>query len=193
MPPLHSQSRSHSRSSAVPCMQIELSAAPHIASYTIIYHIIYISLLIIYLSRDFLDISAHSCMVVFFFILKDLLRVTKIVFLFDIYPTYLGRTQQPPVRVAGRRDPTMASAYPAAAVHAVPNDADVVRHSCADVVPNHRIWENPPPLRLPLNAAPRWCCLCCFRGVCWVKIARNGIRWEIVWREIERDPVRNGY
>lgn len=137
MPPLHSHSRFHSRYSAVPCMQIELSATPHIASYTIIYHTIYYHLSFSRLSRHF---STFVCGFFFlFFILKVLLRVTKIVFVFDIYPTYLGRTQQPPVRVAGRRDPTMASACPAAAVHAAPNDADVVRHSCADVVPNRRI------------------------------------------------------
>lgn len=81
----------------------------------------------------------------------------------DIYPTYLGRTQQPPVRVAGRRDPKMALACPAAAVRAAPSGADVGRHSCADAGPNLPTWESPPPSRLPLSAAPRWCCLWCNR------------------------------
>lgn len=125
------------------CMQIELSerererkegregsVAPHTFRY-IIYHAYRLSFIIYHpLSR----LSAHL-----FFWGSDLLTCYQNCFLFDIYPTYLGRTQQPPVRVAGRRDPTMASAYPAAAVHAAPNDADAVRHSCADVAPNRRI------------------------------------------------------
>lgn len=103
-------------------------------------------------------LSTFSTFVLF---LDGFLRVCLPKLYCDIYPTYLGRTQQPPVRVAGRRDPKMALACPAAAVHASPNGADVARHSCADVGPNHPIWESPPPLRLPLSAAPRWCCLLC--------------------------------
>lgn len=122
------------------CMQIELSErereegrerGKRRSTYLQIHHISCISFIIYHpLSR----LSAHL-----FFWGSDLLTCYQNCFLFDIYPTYLGRTQQPPVRVAGRRDPTMASAYPAAAVHAAPNDADAVRHSCADVAPNRRI------------------------------------------------------
>lgn len=121
------------------CMQIELSereserdreASPHIPLNTsYIMHIAYRLSFIIHF-RDF----QHIC-----FWGSDLLTCYQNCFLFDIYPTYLGRTQQPPVRVAGRRDPTMASAYPAAVDHAAPNDADGDRHSCADVAPNRRI------------------------------------------------------
>lgn len=118
------------------CMQIELSErerersfAPYTFEY-IIYHAYRLSFIIYHpLSR----LSAHL------FWGSDLLTCYQNCFLFDIYPTYLGRTQQPPVRVAGRRDPTMASAYPAAVDHAAPNDADGDRHSCADVAPNRRI------------------------------------------------------
>lgn len=103
------------------------------STYLGIHHISCISFIVYHLSSTFATFST------FVFRGSDLLTCYQNCFLFDIYPTYLGRTQQPPVRVAGRRDPTMASAYPAAAVHAAPNDADGDRHSCADVAPNRRI------------------------------------------------------
>lgn len=57
----------------------------------------------------------------------------------DIYPTYLGRTRRPPVRVGGRRAPAMAWACRAAGVRAAPNDADADPRNCADGGPNRPI------------------------------------------------------
>lgn len=77
----------------------------------------------------------------------------------DIYPTYLGRTRRPPVRVGGRRAPAMAWACRAAGVRAAPNDADADPRNCADGGPNRPIWGSPPPLRPRSSAAPRWSCV----------------------------------
>lgn len=73
---------------------------------------------------------------------------------FDIYPTYLGRTQQLLNREVIRRVLAMASAFLVAAARAAPNDVDAGHHSCADDGPNRRISENPQPLRLLSSAAP---------------------------------------